>query len=70
MPDAYTPPPGAAPFQPQQPREPRRADENVSDEVSQVTPNNPTKDPPLYDANGVPFYFDPNSVSDESGEGG
>lgn len=71
VPDAYTPPPGAAGFpqqQQQQPREPRRADENVSDEVFRNTPTIPINNVPLYDSNAVPFYYsEPNDPSAEGG---
>ena len=79
MPNAYTPPPGAAGY-PQQPREPRRGDENVSAEMFHNTASNdvplkpenavlslPNNDTPLYDSNGAPFYYEPNSVSGEGG---
>ncbi|KAL6714705.1 hypothetical protein ACLMJK_008130 [Lecanora helva] len=61
VPDAYSPPPGAAGYAPQQPSQPRRADENVSDD----TPNVPSSDVPLYDSNGAPFYYEPNQGSGE-----
>ena len=63
VPDAYSPPPGAAGYAPQQPREPRRADENVSAD----TPNVPNNDVPLYDSNGAPFYYEPNTSLGEGG---
>lgn len=79
MPNAYSPPPGAAGYPPQ-PREPRRADENVSakmfhntasDDVS-LNPSNdtlplPNNHTPLYDSNGAPFYYEPNNFSGEGG---
>lgn len=79
VPNTYSPPPGAAGYPPQ-PREPRRADENVSAEMFHNTANNDAAlnpnndalsllnhDVPLYDSNGAPFYYEPN---DFSGEGG
>ena len=79
VPNTYSPSPGAAGY-PAQPREPRRADENVSAETFHNTANNdvllnPNNDAlsllnhevPLYDSNGAPFYYEPN---DFSGEGG
>lgn len=79
MPDTYSPPPGAAGY-PQQPREPRRADENVSAEMFHNTANNDVplnpnndvplllnNDAPLYDSNGAPFYYEPNNFSGEGG---
>lgn len=80
VPMAYSPPPGAAGY-PQQPREPRRADENVSAEMFHNTANNddvlsnpsndalslPNHDVPLYDSNGAPFYYEPNNFSGEGG---
>ncbi|KAL9137202.1 MAG: hypothetical protein Q9175_001596 [Cornicularia normoerica] len=75
--DTYSPPPGAAGY-PQQPREPRRADENVSAELFHNAANNdvplssnndalplPNHDTPLYDSNGAPFYYEPNNFSGE-----
>ena len=67
-PHAYTPPPGAAPYQAGN-TGPRRADENVSADrslpsgssTSHVDDTN-TANTPLYDPNGVPFYM-------SSGEG-
>ena len=50
VPNTYSPPPGAAGY-PQQPREPRRADENVSAEMFHNTANN---DVPLNPNNDVP----------------
>ena len=79
VPNAYSPPPGAAGY-PTQPREPRRADENVSAELFHNTasndvplnPNNDalslfSNDTPLYDSNGAPFYYEPNNISGEGG---
>lgn len=79
MPNAYSPPPGAAGYPPQT-REPRRADENVSAEMFRNTANedvplNPNNDAlsllnndtPLYDSNGAPFYFEPNNFLGEGG---
>ena len=79
MPNAYSPPPGAAGYPPQS-REPRRADENVSAELFHNTANNdvplnpnndtlllPNNSTPLYDSNGAPFYYEPNDVSGEGG---
>lgn len=66
VPDAYTPPPGTAGYPPQQPREPRRADENVSAAGFHNTPNIPNNNVPLYDSNATPFYHEP---SNPSGEG-
>ena len=79
MPNAYSPPPGAAGYPPQ-PREARRADENVSAEMFHNTANNDVPlspnndalsllndDTPLYDSNGAPFYFEPNNISGEGG---
>lgn len=69
VPDAYTPPPGAPGFPAQQqPREPRRADENVSDEVFRNTPTIPINNVPLYDSNAVPFYY--SEPSNPPAEGG
>lgn len=68
MPNAYSPPPGAAGYPPQ-PREPRRADENVSakmfhntasDDVSlnpsNDTPMNPSNDTLPLPNNNTPLY--------------
>ena len=78
MPDAYSPPPGAAGYPPQN-RQPTRADENVSAELFHNTANNdvplssndapslPNLDVPLYDSNGAPFYHEPNDLSGEGG---
>ena len=68
-PNAYSPPPGAAPYAAGN-TGPRRADENVSAEkslhnapsISTEAPDEPGHTP-LYDPNGVPFYM-------SSGEGG
>ena len=79
MPNAYSPPAGATGYPPQ-PREPRRADENVSAELFHNTANNdvslkhnsdipslPSNETPLYDSNGAPFYYEPNNLSAEGG---
>ena len=71
MPNAYSPPAGATGYPPQ-PREPRRADENVSAEIFHNTANNdvlplPSNETPLYDSNGAPFYYEPNNLSAEGG---
>lgn len=67
VPNAYSPPSGAAGYPPQQPREPRRADENVSAEVFRNTPNIPNNDVPTYDSNAAPFYSAPEAPSGEGG---
>ena len=71
VPNAYSPPPGAAGYPPQQPTGPRRADENVSAETFRNNPetyhDTPTNDIPLYNADGVPIYFDPIYASGEGG---
>ena len=76
MPDAYSPPPGAAGYPPQN-RQPTRADENVSAELFHNTANDdvplssndapslPNLDVPLYDSNGAPFYHEPSNLSGE-----
>lgn len=79
VPDTYSPNPGVAGYPPQ-PREPRRADENVSAETFRNTasndvplnPNNdalslPSHDAPLYDSNGAPFYYEPKNILGEGG---
>lgn len=79
VPNAYSPPPGVAGYPPQ-PREPRRADENVSPEMFYNTANNdvplnpnndalslPNHDVPLYDSNSAPFYYEPDGFSGEGG---
>ena len=78
MPDAYSPPPGAAGYPPLN-RQPTRADENVSAELfhntantdvplsSNDAPSLPNLDVPLYDSNGAPFYHEPNNLSGEGG---
>ena len=79
VPNAYSPPAGATGYPPQ-PREPKRADENVSAEIFHNTANNdvslkpnsdipplPSNETPLYDSNGAPFYYEPNSLSAEGG---
>ena len=78
MPDAYSPPPGAAGYPPQN-RQPTRADENVSAELfhntastdvplsSNDAPSLPSLDVPLYDSNGAPFYHKPSNLSGEGG---
>ena len=62
-PTAYSPPPGAAPYQAGN-TGPRRADENVSaDRSIHNAPSNSvsalenTAATPLYNPNGVPFYM-------------